>query len=108
MESGRSRKETRCRSEFGRDLYSKLKDDVSFRSMWCDKVGLGFRLVFRCFRKCCCCGSGCFDVFAWKGPNYLFIESKRKTADAIQRTQKAWIDAALNAGLQLEALLIYG
>jgi len=44
MESGRSRK-TRCRSESGRDWYSKLKDDVSFRSMWCDKVDLGFRLV---------------------------------------------------------------
>ena len=27
------------------DLYSKLKDDASFRGMWCEKVGLGFSLV---------------------------------------------------------------
>jgi len=27
------------------DLYSNLKDDASFRAMWCEKVGLGFKLV---------------------------------------------------------------
>jgi integrase len=27
------------------DLYSKLKDDVSFRSLWCEKAGLGFSIV---------------------------------------------------------------
>jgi hypothetical protein len=28
-----------------RDLHSKLKDDVSFRSLWCEKAGFGFSVV---------------------------------------------------------------
>jgi integrase len=27
------------------DLYSKLKDDVSFRQEWAERIGLGFELV---------------------------------------------------------------
>ena len=27
------------------DLYSKLKDDVSFRQQWTERIGLGFELV---------------------------------------------------------------
>jgi hypothetical protein len=27
------------------DLYSKLKDDISFRGMRCEKAGLGFSVV---------------------------------------------------------------
>jgi hypothetical protein len=27
------------------DLYSKLKDDVSFRQEWAERTGLGFELV---------------------------------------------------------------
>jgi hypothetical protein len=27
------------------DLYSKLKDDVSFRQNWAERIGLGFELV---------------------------------------------------------------
>lgn len=27
------------------DLYSKLKDDVSFRQQWAERIGLGFDLV---------------------------------------------------------------
>ena len=29
------------------DLYSKLKDDVSFRQEWAERVGLGFELVHK-------------------------------------------------------------
>jgi hypothetical protein len=50
--------------------------------------------------------SGFFDVFAWKGKNYLFVESKRKSQDSIQATQKAWIEAALRSGVPLDSLLI--
>ena len=50
--------------------------------------------------------SSFFDVFAWKGTDYLFIESKRKSEDVIQWTQKAWIEAALNAGVLLDSLLV--
>jgi hypothetical protein len=27
------------------DLYSKVKDDVAFRQLWAERVGLGFQLV---------------------------------------------------------------
>jgi hypothetical protein len=50
--------------------------------------------------------SGCFDVFAWKGKRYLFVESKRRGKDAIRRTQIEWICAALNTGILLSSLLI--
>lgn len=50
--------------------------------------------------------SGCFDVFAWQGENYLFVESKRRSQDAIRATQKAWIEAALQAGVPADSLLI--
>jgi hypothetical protein len=49
---------------------------------------------------------GCFDVFAWKGRNYLFVESKRRSHDAIRPTQKAWVQAALRSGVPRKSLLI--
>jgi hypothetical protein len=51
-------------------------------------------------------GSGCFDVFAWKEPDYLFVESKRQSRDSIRKTQKAWVEAALCSGVPLDSLLI--
>ena len=42
--------------------------------------------------------SGWFDVFAWKGNEYLFVESKYK--DAVLENQKQWLEAALNCGLR--------
>jgi hypothetical protein len=51
-------------------------------------------------------GDGCFDVFAWKDGDCLFVESKRKSRDSIKKTQKAWVDAALKAGVSLDSLLI--
>src|SRR6266481_2550432 len=50
--------------------------------------------------------SGCFDVLAWKGGDYLFVESKRRSKDSIRPTQKAWIQAALNSGVAIDSLLI--
>jgi hypothetical protein len=50
--------------------------------------------------------SGCFDVFAWKKGGYLFVESKRKSKDSIQKTQKAWVEAALASGIGIDSLLI--
>jgi hypothetical protein len=49
---------------------------------------------------------GCFDVFAWKDGDYLFVESKRKSKDSMQKTQRAWIEAALKSGVPLDSLLI--
>jgi|SRR5439155_8510498 len=50
--------------------------------------------------------SGCFDVFCWKGRNYLFIESKRSAKDRLQISQKHWIESALKCGVPRESLLI--
>jgi hypothetical protein len=50
--------------------------------------------------------SGCFDVLAWQGKSYLFVESKRRLKDTIQATQEAWIAAALHSGVPIDSLLI--
>ena len=50
--------------------------------------------------------AGWFDVFAWKGQDYLFVESKRKYKDSIRETQRAWIEAALDSGVSVDSLLI--
>jgi hypothetical protein len=52
--------------------------------------------------------SGCFDIFAWRKRAYLFVESKRKSQDSIQVTQKAWIEAALRSEVPLAASAGYG
>lgn len=48
---------------------------------------------------------GCFDVLAWKGREYLFVESKWK--DSIGDKQKRWLEAALDSGLPLRSFLIF-
>jgi len=50
--------------------------------------------------------SGCFDVFAWRRGQYLFVESKRDRKDRIRESQMAWIEAALSSGVPLKSLLI--
>jgi hypothetical protein len=49
---------------------------------------------------------GWFDVFAWKGQDFLFVESKRRSKDSIRESQKAWIEAALHSGVSVDSLLI--
>ena len=48
---------------------------------------------------------GCFDVFAWKGPKYLFVESKWH--DSIGKKQIEWFEVALNSGVPLRSFLIF-
>jgi len=45
---------------------------------------------------------GCWDVLAWSGGEYLFVEAKRRSKDRIPRAQKEWLESALTAGLRLE------
>ena len=42
--------------------------------------------------------AGCFDVFCWKGRNYIFAEAKQSGKDKIQDTQKRWLEAAIRCG----------
>jgi hypothetical protein len=39
--------------------------------------------------------SGCFDVIAYNGENFIFAELKRKKKDEIQKLQIEWLNAAL-------------
>ncbi len=50
--------------------------------------------------------SGCFDVFCWKDDAVVFAESKRRSKDEIRQTQLAWLEAAMQAGLDAGAFLI--
>ncbi len=50
--------------------------------------------------------AGCFDVFCWNGPKFVFAESKRAGKDKIRESQKRWIQAALACGVPADSLLI--
>ncbi len=50
--------------------------------------------------------SGCFDVYCWKDDSVVFAESKRKSKDQIRATQLAWLEAAMQAGLDASSFLI--
>ena len=50
--------------------------------------------------------SGCFDVCAWTEEHLLFAEAKRNSHDAIRKTQKEWLESALNAGIGINSFLI--
>jgi hypothetical protein len=43
---------------------------------------------------------GCWDVFAWKGEAVLFIELKRQKKDAIQNSQRMWLEECLKSTLK--------
>jgi hypothetical protein len=48
---------------------------------------------------------GCFDVFCWRGGNYIFAESKRRGEDKIRDTQKRWLQAAIKCDVPRKSLL---
>jgi hypothetical protein len=50
--------------------------------------------------------SGCFDVFCWKDDSVVFAESKCRSKDEIRQTQLAWLEAAMQTGLDASAFLI--
>lgn len=43
---------------------------------------------------------GCWDVLVWKGEEVLFIELKRQKKDAIQDSQRWWLEASISEGIQ--------
>jgi len=50
--------------------------------------------------------SGCWDVFAWKGEDVLFAESKRRGSDKLNENQLNWLAAALRAGVPLSSFAV--
>lgn len=49
---------------------------------------------------------GVFDIFAWRGDNFIFCESKESKKDRFQKTQKLWVGSVLQLGVKLENLLV--
>ncbi len=49
---------------------------------------------------------GAWDVFCWRGEEVLFAESKRSGRDSIRATQVRWLQAGLDAGLELGDFLV--
>lgn len=49
--------------------------------------------------------SGAFDVMAWKGGHFIFVEYKGP-GDRANRNESAWIDAAIDTGVSENDLFI--
>lgn len=50
--------------------------------------------------------SACFDVFAWKGNEFVFCEAKNRGKDKLTNGQLKFIEGALSIGVSPESLLI--
>ena len=52
-------------------------------------------------------GAGTWDVFAWSGDDYLFLESKQhRSSDRLNANQVAWLEAAIDAGFGADQFAI--
>lgn len=49
---------------------------------------------------------GIFDIFAWRGDDFVFCESKERGKDRFQKTQNLWVESVLKLGIKLESLLV--
>ena len=49
---------------------------------------------------------GCWDVLAWKGQDYVFIEAKRVRKDTMRRAQFQWFEAARKVAVPLTSFVI--
>ena len=50
--------------------------------------------------------TACFDVFAWKGNEILFVEGKHKGKDRLTKAQTKFIEGALACGISVQSLMI--
>jgi hypothetical protein len=49
---------------------------------------------------------GCWDIFAWRGDDVLFVESKQSRSDRITIPQAVWLEKSLGLGLDISSFLI--
>ena len=49
---------------------------------------------------------GCWDIFAWRDGEVLFVESKQRSNDRIRPAQAVWLEQALEYGVSLSSFLI--
>jgi hypothetical protein len=52
------------------------------------------------------CRDGRWDIFAWRGSDVLFIESKQRSNDHIRPAQASWLEHTLENGVPLSSFLI--
>jgi hypothetical protein len=51
--------------------------------------------------------SGCWDLFAWRGEEFLFVDAKMlHTNDEIRPNQIRWLEASLRCGIRPKAFVI--
>jgi len=49
---------------------------------------------------------GCWDVFAFRDGQKVFVEAKRARKDHIKKSQRAWLEAARDVGVPLDAFSV--
>lgn len=49
---------------------------------------------------------GCWDIFAWRGDDVLFVESKQSRTDRVTAAQAVWLEKSLALGLGISSFLI--
>jgi hypothetical protein len=49
---------------------------------------------------------GCWDIFAWRDGEVLFVESKQRSNDRIRPAQALWLEHALENDVLLSSFLI--
>jgi hypothetical protein len=52
-------------------------------------------------------GAGSWDIFAWSGDDYLFLESKKhRSSDRLNSNQIAWLEAAIDEGFSSDQFAV--
>ena len=61
---------------------------------------------FRQIEACAGGRKGAWDVFAWRGDEVLFVESKQLAQDRLRPTQLAWLECGLELGIPPSSFVI--
>ena len=70
------------------------------------ELSLSAKALFRRIEKRTGACGGCWDILAWRGDDFLFIESKQHGRDRLRFTQQTWIESALEEGIPLSSFAI--
>jgi hypothetical protein len=52
-------------------------------------------------------GAGAWDILGWTGERVVFVESKQRGSDKLTTNQLRWLEAALDAGISIDAFGVY-
>jgi hypothetical protein len=51
--------------------------------------------------------SGCWDVFAWRGKELLFVDAKMLDSDEVSSNQIRWLEASIRCGISPQSFVIF-